>query len=126
MTKYAVIRTDGRTEFETLAAAQLYFNSIPNGISIETVEENVEVYFPEKEVACWRMRAVMELAGLKPQIDTLIQGLPNPGKTVAQAAWEYGNTVASSSPFVKGIQTALGLSDAQVYDFFIEAEKLEA
>jgi len=126
MTKYVVIRTDGRTEFDTMIAAQEYFDTIPNGLSIMAIDENIPASYPDKEVACWRMRAVMELAGLKPQIDMLILGLPQPDKTVAFAAWEYGNSVASSSPFVKGIQAALNLTDAQVYDFFVQAENLQA
>lgn len=126
MIKYVVIRTDGRTEFDTMIAAQQYYDSIPNGIQIMVIDENIPATYPDKEVACWRMRAVMELAGFKPQIDMLILGLPQPDKTIALAAWEYGNTVASGSPFVKGIQAALNLTDAQVYDFFIQAENLQA
>lgn len=126
MIKYVVHRTDGRTEFTTPEAAQAYFNSIPNGVSIEHVDEVQPVTYPDKEVACWRMRAVMELAGLKQSIDALIAALPLPDRIIALNAWEYGNVVASGSPFVQGIKQALSLTDAQVYDFFIQAENLPA
>jgi hypothetical protein len=126
MIKYIVIRTDGRTEFDTLEKATEYFNQIDNAVEVRVVNEpDVETY-AEKEVACWRMRAVMELAGLKGQIDALIEALPQPDKTIALAAWEYGNTVSSISPFVKGIQSALSLTDKQVFDFFVQAENLVA
>ena len=126
MIKYIVHRTDGRTEFTTPEAAQAYFNSIANGVSIEQVDEVQPAYYPDKEVACWRMRSVMELAGIKPQIDALIEALPMPDRVIALNAWEYGNVVASGSPFVQGIKQALSLTDAQVHDFFIQAENLPA
>lgn len=126
MIKYIVIRTDGRTEFDTLEKATEYFNLIDNALEVRVVNEPEIETYPEKEVACWRMRAVMELVGLKGQIDSLIEGLPQPDKTVALAAWEYGNTVSSVSPFVKGIQSALTLTDKQVFDFFVQAENLVA
>jgi len=124
MIKYVVHRTDGRTEFTTMEAAQTYFSSIVNAVSIEQVNELETVVYPDKEVACWRMRSVMELAGLKPQIDALIEALPMPDKVIASNAWEYGNVVATGSPFVKGIQLALQITDHQVLDFFIQAENL--
>jgi hypothetical protein len=68
----------------------------------------------------------MELAGIKPQIDALIEALPMPDRVIALNAWEYGNVVASGSPFVQGIKQALSLTDAQVHDFFIQAENLPA
>lgn len=126
MIKYVVIRTDGRSEFTTLEAAQTYFNSITNGVSIEMEEEVQQVLYPDIEVACWRMRAVMELAGLKTQIDALIEALPLPDRIIALNAWEYGNVVATGSPFVQGIKQALNLTDAQVNDFFTQAENLPA
>lgn len=126
MTKYAVIRTDGRTEFNDRQAAEKYLASIENGVEIIEVNETPVITYPEKEVPCWRIRTVMELAGLKTQIDALIAALPMPDKVIASNAWEYGNTVSISSPFVIGIKQALNLSDLQVYNFFIQAENLTA
>ena len=126
MTKFVVHRTDGRSEFTTLESAQTYFNSITNGVSIEPVDEPQQTIYPDKEVACWRMRAVMELAGMKPQIDALIEALPVPDKIIALSAWEYGNVIASGSPFVQAIKQALGLTDAQLYEYFTQAENLPA
>ena len=124
MTKYAVIRTDGRTEFNDRQAAEKYLASIENGIEIIEVNETTAITYPEKEVPCWRMRTVMELAGLKSQIDALIDAMPMPGKVIASNAWEYGNTVSTSSPIVIGIKQGLNLTDAQVFEFFIQAENL--
>lgn len=124
MIKYVVIRTDGRTEFTTPEAAQAYKDITPNALNIITEEYQPIQMMPDKEVACWRMRSVMELAGLKPQIDALIEALPMPDKVIASNAWEYGNVVATGSPFVKGIQLALQITDQQVLDFFIQAENL--
>lgn len=127
MIKYIVIRTDGRTEFTDHEAAQSYYNSISNAVELIPVDEVPPAEpLPEKETACWRMRSVIELSGLKSQVDELINALPFPDKVIALNAWEYGNTVASSSPLVKGIQQALKLTDQQVYDFFIQAENLPA
>jgi hypothetical protein len=126
MTKYAVIRTDGLTEFTDRQSAEAYLASIENGIEIIEVNETPAITYPEKEVPCWRIRTVIELAGLKSQINALIDAMPMPDKLIASNAWEYGNTVSTSSPFVIGIKEALNLSDAQVFEFFIQAENLSS
>lgn len=126
MTKFVVIRTDGRTEFTTLEAAQTYFNSITNAVSIDTVEEQQEISYPEKEVACWQFRAVMEMAGHKQTIDNYIASLPENERVIALTVWEYGNNISTGSLLMKGIKDALTLTNTQVHDYLTQAEKLTA
>lgn len=127
ITKYSVIRDDGRTDFLSMSEAQAYFDSIPNGIRIDVVEED-EPLPPvnDEEIPTWRLRAVCELLELKPQIDAAIAALPDPDKTIAYNAWEYGNTTSRLSPFVLGVQQVLGLTDQQVDDIFVQAKNIVA
>lgn len=116
ITKYAVIFSDGRVEFTNLDDAQNYFNN-NGGIKIETIiesEPNSTQKYLFEEIPTWRIKAIISLIGLKSQVDSIIQNLPEPNKTIAYNAWEHGNTIDRYSPIVTGIQQALGLSDNDV------------
>ena len=127
ITKYSVIRDDGRTEFLTMSEAQDYFDSIPNGIRIDMVEEPDPIAEPSpREVPNWRVRAAVEMLGYKPQVDAFIAQLPLQQRIVAINAWEYGNTTNRYSPITLGIQQGLSLTDAQVDAIFDLAESFSA
>lgn len=127
--KYIVITPNSRIEFLNQSDAQAYFDSLPDAISIDVVDEDIvdpQPIIDDEEIPTWRLRAVCELLGLKPQIDAAIAALPNPDKTIAYNAWEYGNTTSRLSPFVLGVQQVLGLTDQQVDDIFVQAKNIVA
>lgn len=126
--KYRVIRSDGYTEFSNEIKANNFFIESGNCIRIDIVDnEDFEVInIIDEEIPTWRLRAVCELNGLKTQIDTIISSLPEPDRTIAYNAWEYGNTTSISSPFVIGVKIALGLTDQQVITLFEQAKNIVA
>lgn len=60
------------------------------------------------------------LSGVQPAIDAL----PEPDKTAAQIEWDYSATVERDRGFVLQVAQALGLSDQQLDELFIEAATL--
>lgn len=125
MIKYIVVKGNTRIDFTSMEAAQSYVDI--NGGTIETKEEIVNVYQPvDIEVAMWRLRVVMGLAGLTQSIESAIASLPEPNKTVAESAWNYGNTIARTSAIVGAIQQMIGLTNEQTDNLFIQAELLPA
>jgi hypothetical protein len=78
------------------------------------------------EVALWRLRAAVTLAGLLPQVEATIDALAEPPRTVARVAWEFGNTVDRAHPLVALIGQACGMDDAGLDNLFRDAAALGA
>lgn len=79
---------------------------------------------PSREVANWKLKAILDTMGLLPNISAAINSLPEPNKTFANYAWEYSQTFDQYSPTVKLIQTACNLTDEQVNTIFNQAESI--
>lgn len=127
MIKYRVIRTDGFTEFPTSQEAEDYRISQDIQEPVQEIEEQPLVLPPENmEVACWRIKAVLTLMGLKPAIEALIETFPEPTKTVAKYGWEEGNVFELYSPTVQAIKQGVGLTDEQIYQIFTQARDIVA
>lgn len=77
-----------------------------------------------REVANWKLKAVLDTIGLLPSISAAINSLSEPNKTFASYAWEYSQTVDQYSPTVKLIQAACNLTDEQVNTIFNQAESI--
>jgi hypothetical protein len=78
------------------------------------------------EVALWRLRAAVALAGSSEQVEAAIHALPDPPRTVARIAWEYGNTVERHHPLVTLIATACALDEPGLDDLFRDAAAIGA
>jgi len=68
-------------------------------------------------VTNFQCRAVLIAHGLFDQVDTMIRAAGG----VSLQAWEYANDVTRNGPLVVSMTGALGLTDEQVDDMFIEA-----
>ena len=79
---------------------------------------------PTKEVANWKLKAILDTMGLLPQINTAINNLSEPNKTFANYAWEYSPTINMYSPIIKVIQQACNLTWEEVVTIFNEAEAI--
>ena len=77
-----------------------------------------------REIANWRARAVLELAGLLPTVEAAISGMDGQAGTVVRNAWQSGAPLARHGPTVSALAPALGLTEAQVDAMFIQAEAL--
>lgn len=133
MIKIKAIIKDGEffTERELTTAEQKTITSILNDGSDNTViyfqgdepKEN-PIIINEREVALWKVRAILKQMGLIPSIETALNSLPENIKDIALSAWEYSSTINQYSPTVKLIQQTCNLTDAQMEDVFDNAEKI--
>jgi hypothetical protein len=58
------------------------------------------------------------------EVETALNNLPEPNKTKALLAWEYSNTVSTTSDITKFVQSVLGLTMGEVVDIFLDAINL--
>lgn len=58
------------------------------------------------------------------QVDAVINSLPEPQKSAARIEWDYPSEVQRDRPFVKQIGAALGYTEEQLDQLFVEASKL--
>lgn len=77
-----------------------------------------------EEVPLWKVRAILTIMGLEQAITLLLSELSEPNRTAALAIWDRGNTVDRYSPTVLFLQQALELTDSEVDNIFIEANKI--
>jgi hypothetical protein len=63
-------------------------------------------------------------AGLLSQVESALQGLPEPDRTVALIEWEYATLIERGSAWIAGLGAALGLDAAQIDELFISAANL--
>lgn len=86
-------------------------------------EEEIEANAPT-EVPLWKLRFILSQMGLEESIIEIMNKLPEPQKTAAIYIWNYGNNIDRQSSTVYFIQTALGLTDTQVNNIYIQANSL--
>lgn len=114
-----------------IKTAKEYRKATPEEISSGSPEmiliKEFEIYVPDetKEVALWKLRAILSIQGLLTRVDEEINKLTEPNKTLALMSWEYGTVISNDSPTVKFIQGVLGLTDEQVNNIFDSAESLK-
>ncbi len=77
------------------------------------------------EIANWRAKAVLELAGLLTAVGPALDAMPEPARTVALHAWNGGAALARNGPTVVALAPVLDLTDSQVDDMFRQAAALE-
>jgi hypothetical protein len=77
------------------------------------------------EIPLWAFRSSLALNGLLTNIQTLIDGLPEPDKTVAIIQWEYGNYIVRNHPLIISLSSQLGLTETQVNNIFITGSMLK-
>jgi hypothetical protein len=76
------------------------------------------------EVALWKIRAIVSLMGLEQSVTDALNLLPEPNRTAAIFIWDKGNAVDRVSLTVNYLQQALELTDSEVDNIFIEANKI--
>ena len=76
------------------------------------------------EIANWRARAVLELAGHISAVESALAEMEGNAGIVARAAWLAGAPLARRGATVVALAAALELTDAQVDAMFIQAASL--
>jgi hypothetical protein len=77
-----------------------------------------------REIANWRARAVLEIAGLLPAVEAVIAAMTGPEAIIVRHAWQSAAPLARRGPTVAALAPALGLTADQVDAMFIQAESL--
>lgn len=76
------------------------------------------------EIARWALREVCVLRGLIPAIETALQGLPEPTRTIALNRWAEKPTISRGSSMITALQALLGWTNDYVDDLFRAADQL--
>lgn len=63
-------------------------------------------------------------AGLLAKVDQLVANLPDPPREAAIQEWEYSSEVRRDSTFIASLAPALGLTEAQIDQLFINAAQI--
>jgi len=77
------------------------------------------------EIANWRAKAVLELAGLTSQVASIMAAMSEPQKTIVLAAWEGGAPLVRNGATVTALATAMELTSEQVDAMFVQAATLK-
>jgi hypothetical protein len=77
-----------------------------------------------RKVSTWRLHVIAELNGLTAQIDTALAALPEPQKTIATIGWNRSFETERAAPLVGALGAALGLTESELDDLFVEAAAL--
>jgi len=130
ITKFKISNGTTTIDFATFTDASNFILANPEwaGTPIIEYEEDIlppPVYVPN-QVPTWRLRAVLALDGKETDVQNAINTLPDPNKTIAQRAWDFGSNTERTSQTVAFIKGVLSLTDAEVDQYFIDAENLQA
>jgi hypothetical protein len=115
-TVVAVIDEDGKSRMSMLAS------EVPEG---EPILPYVAPPTPVPEAVTMRQARLALLgAGLLSQVDAAIASLPSPQKEAAAIEWEYAQEVQRHNGLVPAMAQALGMTEAQLDDLFMQAATL--
>lgn len=85
----------------------------------EEIESRFKAQVPP-QLANWRVKAVLDLQSLTPQVEAFIAAMEEgPDKVIVSRAWNGNGDVLRESSTVKAIQAVLGLTEKQVDEMFI-------
>lgn len=77
------------------------------------------------EVKLWQARQILHDLGYLEQVNALLDSLSEPHRTRAKNLWEYGGWVERDNQLVQMLAQAIPLSDSELDQMFIAANKLE-
>jgi hypothetical protein len=77
-----------------------------------------------QSVSMRQARLALLSIGKLADVDTAIAAMPSPDKEAAQVEWEYAAEVQRNSALVLGLIPALGLTEQQTDELFIQAATL--
>lgn len=136
-TRHRIIPEDGDTLTPTQFAAANGFEIAP----LMTEEEREMAFAAQREadlaarraaiprpvpgeIANWRAKAVLEIAGLLPTVEAALSAMPGEAGIVARNAWRDGAPFVRNGPTVTALAAVLGLTGEQVDAMFRQAAAL--
>lgn len=126
MTKYKISYDNKIIEFATENEAQQYKNKNNIAAEVEIFTEEIIVNTIVPEVVTPRqMRVALILSGiLVEDIESVIESLPEPDKSITRITWEYSTEFQRNNPILVAMAPALNLSESDVDQLFILANTL--
>lgn len=130
VTVYIITDKNNEFKFYTTEALNEFLKDRPDlsdkVIVSEEEEQKPFVSVPQK-VPLWCLRTVLRASNLLQTVKDTIAAMPDSAeKIAAEEGLEYANTVLRYSPTTLFIQSVLKLTDEQVDEIFINADKIEA
>jgi hypothetical protein len=93
-------------------------------VTDEEIQELQKSLVPT-EVALWKLRFVLSKMQLEQSVTEAINLLEEPQRKAATYIWNFGTAVDRYSNTVIFIKTALGLTEQEVDDIFIQANSVQ-
>lgn len=81
------------------------------------------VFVPQTMTAR-QARLALLATGKLSDVPAAINSLPSPQKEQAEIEWEYASSIERSHPFITALGAALGLSNAEIDQLFIDGVEL--
>lgn len=119
---YEIVALSAAQEIEYLGGKKYWTPAGFNG-QLEGSLSIVPIEVP-RSIPNWRARAVIELNGLTAQVEQAIEAMTGPEGVVARFAWNGNADFERNGTTVTALANALGLSDAQIDNMFIQAAQL--
>lgn len=130
---YWIVRNDDNQYWSSLSSS--YVSSIPNDAGVTKIDNEYDLSqvlfgyglkgpaaIPPAQVPMWAVRTVLQNDGLFDQADALVKASAD---NALKNVWEYGNFADRNSSAIESLAMTLDLTDAQVDQMFIDANKLE-
>ena len=129
-TKYKISNGTTTIDFATFTDASNFILANPIWAGTPIIEYEEEILPPPVsvpyEVPTWRLRAILAIDGKEQDVENALNQLPEPNKTIAKRAWDYGSNTERTSQTVAFIKEVLSLTDAEVNKYFIDADNIQA
>lgn len=108
-----------------VASAQIVIDIVKDCPIVYQDEEGNWFNIPVSEVSTWRLRAVLALQNMEDSVTNAIDQLPEPDRTVAIRAWDYGSVTDRNSQIVAFLQHKLQLTNEQLDQLFSDANNIQ-
>jgi len=112
---------------ENQKLGEIYFNEENQVFTYQVLQLTVEELKSRipQTVSQRQLRTQLVLIGFNlTDIDTAINSLSEPDKSIAQIAWDYAITFERESPLLVSLALMLGLTETDLENIFINASKL--
>lgn len=121
-----VTGTDANGNTETVPADHTMFRQPDDGpvgfvANGGVIAPYVQPPTPLPDLEPWRFFAMLDLSGKRPTLEAFIDGLPEPGKTVARNQFEKSLVFRRGNDLVLAVQQAMSMTDEQLDTLWSQA-----
>ena len=102
---------------------EIIFSVLQGDVTIVEVNPPPVLIVPQ-EITMRQARLVLLEHDLLANVQVAINSLPEPNKTKAQIEWDYSSVLQRNNLFVTLLGTALGLTDVDIDNLFIEGSTM--